>query len=109
TSAVGLIVASVPSPTGTSPLFLQLFLQLVEEAPVGALGNDLLRAALDDSDFMKAKRIEPHGVLWIVFPPLPVHDLLHGLDGGVGALYIALSRRETVRRARAPARRYSMP
>ena len=35
------------------PLLLQLLLQLVEEAPVGALGHELLGAGLDHPELMQ--------------------------------------------------------
>src|SRR5215472_14756402 len=36
----------------------QLLLQLIEKSPVGALGDDLLRAALDHPDLTESERIE---------------------------------------------------
>src|SRR5437870_3886600 len=40
-----------------APLAFQLFLQLVQEAPLGAVRDDRLRARLDDADLL-----EPDGV-----------------------------------------------
>src|SRR6516162_4535169 len=50
-------------------LCLQLAFELVQEPPIGALGDDLLRARLDDSRFVQAQGIEPDGILGVVFPP----------------------------------------
>src|SRR5262245_23557754 len=69
-----------------SPLSLQLLLQLVEEAPVGALGDNLLRGALEHPDLMEAQGVEPHGVLGVVLAPPAVRDLLHSLEGVVVVL-----------------------
>src|SRR5215510_11592433 len=46
--------------TSLPPLPLQLLLQLIEEAPVGALGDELLRAALDHASLVQAQSIEAH-------------------------------------------------
>jgi hypothetical protein len=56
-------------------LSLQLFLQLVEEAPVGALGDDFLGGALDHPHLMKAQGIEAHGVFGVILAPLIIGDL----------------------------------
>ncbi len=37
---------------------LQLALELVEEAPVGAVGDELVRAGLDHADLVQAERVE---------------------------------------------------
>src|SRR3990170_4842958 len=65
-----------PSPR----LPLQLLLQLVEKAPVGALGDDLLRAALDHPGLVQAEGVEAHRILGLVFPPIAVGDFSHGLE-----------------------------
>ena len=52
------------------------FLSLVEEAPVGALGDELLRGALDHPDLVQAQGVEAQGVLGAVLTPLAVGDLL---------------------------------
>src|SRR4029077_492891 len=47
--------SSVPrSPYPRPTLPLQCLLELLEKAPVGALGNDLLRAALEHHSFVEA-------------------------------------------------------
>src|SRR6266849_321453 len=51
---------------------LQLALELVQEAPIGAVGDDLLRARLDHAGFMQPQRVEAHGVLGVIFAPFVV-------------------------------------
>src|SRR5882724_835262 len=51
---------------------LQLAFELVEEAPIGAVGDDLLRARLDEPHFVQPKRIIPETILGIVFVPFIV-------------------------------------
>src|SRR5438045_288122 len=63
-----------------TPLALQLLLQFVEEAPVGALGDKLLRARLDHPGLAQAERVEAHGVLGVVLPPLAVRQFAHRLS-----------------------------
>ena len=58
------------------PSGLQLALQLVEEAEVGALGDDLLRARLDHARLLHAQRIEADRILGIVVSPLVVPGLV---------------------------------
>src|SRR5215475_420757 len=77
-----------PMPAASSPLSrfapflpLHLLLQRVEEAPVGALGDDLLGGTLDQPGLMQAEGIKAHGILGIVFAPLGVRQLLHRLAG----------------------------
>src|SRR5205823_529310 len=50
-------------------LTLQLLLQLVEKPPVGAVGNQLLWAALHHPSFPQAERVEAHGLLGVVRSP----------------------------------------
>src|SRR5262245_32355069 len=59
---------------------LELALELVEEAPVGALGEDLLRARRDHPRLVQAQRVEAERVRRIVFSPPPVRDLLQRLQ-----------------------------
>src|SRR6266540_4792890 len=70
-----------PAPQAPPPLSLQLLLELVEKAPVGALGDDLLRAAFDHPRLMEAQGVEADRILRIVLPPAVVPDILHGLEG----------------------------
>src|SRR5216110_571022 len=44
---------------------LQLLLQLVEEAPVGGLGDDLLRARLDHPGLVEAQGVKPDRVFGV--------------------------------------------
>src|SRR5438132_784216 len=60
---------------------LQLAFELVHEAPIGAVGDDLLRARFDHAGFMQAQRVESEGILVIVFPPFIVRHLAQGLQG----------------------------
>src|SRR5213596_3826718 len=60
---------------------LQLLLQLVEEAPVGGLGDDLLRARLDHPGLVEAQGVKPDRVFGVVVPPRGVRYLLHRLEG----------------------------
>ena len=48
---------------------LQLALQLLEEAPVGAVGDDLVRVRFDHPDLVHAQCVEPKRVLGIELPP----------------------------------------
>src|SRR5215831_9736916 len=73
--------AHSPAPRVPPPLSLQLLLQLVEEAPVGALGQELLRARLEHPNLMQAQSIEPHRILGVVLTPFIVGELLHSLEG----------------------------
>src|SRR5205823_3687109 len=67
---------------GSPPLRsrLQLAFQLVEEAPVGAVGDDLLRARLDEAQFMQTERVKPQRILRVVFPPFIVGELAQRLE-----------------------------
>src|SRR2546425_1365104 len=86
-------VCQPSSPTATRPtrhqapvcrtLPLQSLLQLIEKAPVGPLGDDRVRAALNDPRLVQAERVETDGVLGVVLPPFAVRDLLQGLQGVV--------------------------
>src|SRR5215472_484061 len=67
-------------------LCLQLAFELVEEAPIGAVGNDLLRARLDEAGFVHAQSVEPEGVLGVVFAPLVVWVVAQRLQRVIVAL-----------------------
>src|SRR2546422_7541997 len=69
----------------------QLFLQLVEEPPVRALAEDLLRARLDHPRFVKAERVEAQRVLVILRAPQVVRELLDQLKRVVVLARVALS------------------
>src|SRR5262249_22029564 len=85
-SASGTPAAQVRGGTLPACSALQLALELVEEAPVGALRDDLLRARLDHAGLAQAKRIETPGTLGVGAPPQRVADLFHGLEGVVVAI-----------------------
>src|SRR5262252_818001 len=59
---------------------LQLAFELVEEAPIRALGDDLVGARLDQTGLMQTERIEPQRVFGVVFAPLLVRDVTQGLQ-----------------------------
>src|SRR5438309_1446031 len=54
---------------GSLPLLLQFPFELGEEAPVGALGDKLLGAALDHPHLVQAQGIEAHRILVVVLTP----------------------------------------
>src|SRR3989442_2802590 len=59
---------------------LQLFLELVEEAHVGALADDLLRVRLDEPGLVQAEGPESNRILQIVVTPLSVRRFSDGLE-----------------------------
>src|SRR5688572_17076376 len=73
-----------------APLSLQFPLQLVEEAPVGALGNELLRTRLEHPGLMEAQGIEAHRVLRVILAPFVIGQLPDGLERIVIPRRIAL-------------------
>src|SRR5437899_2674385 len=54
---------------------LQLALELVQETPIGAFGDDLIRARLDEAGVAQAQRIKAQGVFGVVFAPFVVREL----------------------------------
>src|SRR6516162_325739 len=64
---------------------LQLAFELVEEAPISALGDDLLRARFDEPRFAHTQSIKPHCILGVVFAPFVIGKLAQGLGGIIGA------------------------
>src|SRR5215469_5950533 len=46
---------------------LQLAFDLVEKAPIGAVGDDLLRARFYETRLAHAQRVEPQRILGVVF------------------------------------------
>src|SRR5215470_3326940 len=68
----------------------ELLLQLVEEPPVGALGEDFRGRGLDHPGFVEAQRVEAQRVAGIVDAPSIVWHLLHRLKR------IVVARRESV-------------
>src|SRR5215813_1956685 len=73
--------ASSPLPRFAPFLSLHLLLQLVEETPLGALGDDLLWARRDHPGLVQTQRIEAHRVFGIILAPAVIGDLLHRLQG----------------------------
>src|SRR5919106_5673271 len=73
------LLPPVPPPQAPLPLSLQLLLQLIEEAPVRALRNDLLGACLDHARLMQAQGVEPQRVLGVILAPRAVWQLLQRL------------------------------
>src|SRR5215470_6612123 len=84
----------VPAPQAPPPLALQLLLQLVEEAPVSPLSDELLGGALDHPRLVQAQGIEADRILGVVLAPLPIRKLLNGLEGIVVPLHILLVHEE---------------
>src|ERR1700745_3309204 len=64
---------------------LQLAFELVEEAPVGSVGDDLLRARLDKARLVHAQRVEARRVRSVIVSPSVVSDLVKRLEGVVVA------------------------
>src|ERR1700736_3020878 len=59
---------------------LQLAFELVQEAPIGAVRDDLLRARLDEAGFVQAQGIESDRVLGVVLPPFVVRQPAESLQ-----------------------------
>src|SRR6266508_6979950 len=79
-----------PAPQPPLSLFLQFLLQLVEEAPVGALGEYFLGGAFDHTNLVQAQGVEAHCIRGVVLAPASIGDLLHRLQGVVVARRKAL-------------------
>src|SRR3954454_1856097 len=69
-----------PEITQSAGSRLHLALELIEKAPVGVLGNELLRVGLDQPRFLHAQCIEAERVLRIVVAPNVVPDLAQRLQ-----------------------------
>src|SRR4029434_2691174 len=72
-----------------APLSLQFLLQLLEEAPVGPLSDELLRARLDHADLVEAEGVKAYSILGVVLPPRDIGDLLQGLEREVVVVSVA--------------------
>ena len=59
---------------------LQFPFQFVEEAPVGALGDDLLWARLDEARLVHAQGVEADRVRSVIISPSVVRDLVKRLE-----------------------------
>src|SRR4030095_7320371 len=70
----------VPAPQTPLPLAFHLFLERVEEAPIGALRDNLLRARLDYPGLMQAQGIETHRILRVVLAPFVVGHVPERLE-----------------------------
>src|ERR1700741_5603281 len=75
------IIGSPPPSTSR----LQLAFELVEKPPIGAFGNDLLRARLDEARLAHAQRVEAHRVRSVIVSPSVVRDLVQRLEDVVVA------------------------
>src|SRR5215472_6914809 len=60
--------------------YLQFPFQFVEEAPVGALGDDLLWARLDEARLVHAQGVEADRVRSVIISPSVVRDLVKRLE-----------------------------
>src|SRR5262245_40532285 len=58
---------------------LQLAFELVQKAPVGPLGDDLVGARFDHAGVAQPKRIEAYRVLGVIAAPFRVWDFPHSL------------------------------
>src|SRR5262249_60747156 len=59
----------------------QFALELVPEAPIRAIGEDLVRTGLDHAGIAQSKRIETYGVLRVVVAPFRVRNFSDRLVG----------------------------
>src|SRR5262249_41575396 len=57
-------------------LALQLLLELVNKPPIGALSEERLRAALDETAFVETKRVEAQRIRGAVLAPLAIRGNL---------------------------------
>src|SRR5215470_10465886 len=80
---------------GPPMLPLQLLLELVEDAPVRALRDDLLWARLDHPGFLEPDCVEAHGVGRVHDSPLAVGQRFHRLQGPVVAIGVAVVHEES--------------
>src|SRR5262245_31501620 len=72
-----LVGAVNTSPVSSS---LQLALELVEVAPVGALRDYLAGCRLDHARFVQTQRVKANRVLGVVVAPTGIRNLLHRLQ-----------------------------
>src|SRR6516165_545211 len=59
---------------------LQLAFELVQKAPIGTFGDDLLRGGSKEAQFVQPKCIKPNRILGVVYPPSVVRYLAQGLQ-----------------------------
>src|SRR5215472_9449035 len=76
------------SATASLPPFscLQLAFEFAQKAPIGSVGDDLLRARLDEAGIVQSQGIEPDRVLGVVFPPFVVRQPAESLQRVIVAL-----------------------
>src|SRR5215510_2017739 len=82
--------STIPQSVRRLTLSLQLLLELIEKTPVGAVGDDLLRARLDHPGLVQTQSIESNGIRRLVIAPLSIGHLCHRLHGIVVALDVSL-------------------
>src|SRR5262245_4447191 len=87
----------LPSYHPLSTLPLHLLLEFLEETPIRALGNDLLRTALDHSHLVEAQGVEADGVFRVVLTPASIGNLPKGLRCIVQLVYIPTAHDEAGR------------
>src|SRR5262245_49278522 len=58
----------------------QLALELVPEAPIRAISEDLVRTGLDHAGVAQSQRIEAYRILRVIIAPLRVRDFSHRLQ-----------------------------
>src|SRR4249920_175086 len=71
-------------------LSLQLFFQLLNKSPVCALREEPIGTLLDHPYIVQTQGVETHSVLGVVFTPLAIRKLLHGLERIIVARRVAL-------------------
>src|SRR5262245_49971019 len=73
-SNLPVISVATGQPTAGIESTLQLALELVEEAPIRSVSDDLVGARFDHAHFAQPQRKKPERVFGIVVPPLVVWD-----------------------------------
>src|SRR5438552_1149232 len=74
-----MLTSPLPPALISTRLCLKFLPQLVEEAPVGAPGNNLQRTRLDHPRLVESEGVEAHRIRRVVVPPAGVGNLLDGL------------------------------
>src|SRR6185436_18902032 len=72
-------------------LSLQFSLQFIEEAPVGSLRDDLLRAGLDHAHFMQSQCMKAYRIFRVCLTPAIVRQALEHLEPNLVARFVTAS------------------
>src|SRR6266446_6840866 len=70
-------------------LCLQFLFQLIQETPIGALRNELLRVGLDHSHLVQPQSMKTYGVFGVGLPPAFVIEASKHLQPNFVARFIA--------------------